>query len=342
MRAFITGLAGPALRDEERAFLREAQPWGFILFRRNVAGPEALRELIVNVRTALGRPAPALIDQEGGRVQRLGPPHWAAYPPGAAYGVLYERDRERGLTAARLGARLIAADLAALGIDVDCLPIADLPVAGADPVVGDRAYGMDPAKVAAIAAAIAQGLADGGVLPVLKHIPGHGRATADSHAKLPVVNTDRAVLEATDFAAFRPLAALPLGMTAHVVFTAIDPIAPATVSATIVRDVIRGSIGFAGLLMSDDISMGALSGSVAERTRAAIAAGCDVVLHCNGEMAEMLAVAAAAPALAGDAARRASAALAARTSPAPIDIAASRAEFLRLMNGAWQPPQGFS
>jgi beta-N-acetylhexosaminidase len=340
MRAFITGLAGPGLTDEERAFLREAQPWGLILFRRNVGGPEALRRLVDDVRAVLGREAPALIDQEGGRVQRLGPPDWPIYPPGAAYGVLYDQNRENGLAAARLGARLIATDLAPLGIDVDCMPIADVPVAGANPVVGDRAYGSEPTKVAAIAGAVAQGLAEGGVLPVLKHIPGHGRASADSHERLPVVNADRSALEATDFAAFRSLAALPLAMTAHVVFTAIDPIAPATISATIVREVIRDSIGFQGLLMSDDISMGALSGSIGERTRAAIVAGCDVVLHCNGEMAEMLAVAAEAPRLAGKAAERAAAALSMRRRPAPIDLAAGRAEFLKLMSGAWQPAQG--
>jgi beta-N-acetylhexosaminidase len=342
MRAFITGLAGSELADEERAFLRDAEPWGFILFRRNVAGPEPLRRLIDDVRAALGRPAPALIDQEGGRVQRLGPPDWPVYPPGAAYGALYQRDQDAGLAAARLGARLIAADLTALGIDVDCLPIADVPVAGADAIIGDRAYATDPAKVAAIAGAIALGLADGAVLPVLKHIPGHGRATADSHAKLPVVNADRATLEATDFAAFRPLSGLPLAMTAHVVFSAIDPIAPATISATIVRDVIRDSIGFKGLLMSDDISMGALSGSIGERTHAAIAAGCDVVLHCNGEMAEMIDVAAEAPLLAGEAARRAEAALAAKRPPKPIELAAGRAEFLAMMADAWQPAKGYA
>jgi beta-N-acetylhexosaminidase len=339
MHAFITGLAGTELSEEERAFLRDAQPWGFILFKRNVTSAEQVRRLIGDVRATLGRSAPVLIDQEGGRVQRLGPPHWAAYPPGAAYGALYDRDRDTGLAAARLGARLIAADLTALEIDVDCLPIADVPGAGADPVVGDRAYGTEPAKVAAIAGAIAAGLGEGGVLPVLKHIPGHGRATADSHAKLPVVKTDRATLEATDFAAFRPLATLPLAMTAHVVFTAIDPVAPATISATIVQGVIRDSIGFEGLLMTDDISMGALSGSIAERTRAAIAAGCDVVLHCNGEMAQMRAVAAEAPVLAGEARRRADAALAAKRPPAPIDLAASRAAFLRMMDGAWQPSE---
>jgi beta-N-acetylhexosaminidase len=342
MRAFITGCAGTKLSDAERAFLRDAQPWGFILFKRNIAGPQAVRALVDDVRATLGRSAPALIDQEGGRVQRLTPPDWPAYPPGAAYGTLYDRDKNAGLAAARLGSRLIAADLAELGIDVDCLPIADVPVAGADPVVGDRAYSTEPDKVAAIAGAIANGLADGGVLPVLKHIPGHGRATADSHAKLPVVNTDRAVLDVTDFAAFRPLAGLPMAMTAHVVFTALDPVEPATVSATIVRDVIRDSIGFQGLLMSDDISMGALSGSLAERTRAAFAAGCDVVLHCNGQMAEMQAVAAEAPVLAADALRRAEAALASKKPPLPIDVGAGRAAFLILMNGVWEPAQGYA
>jgi beta-N-acetylhexosaminidase len=340
MRAFITGVAGPELTGEERQFLSDAQPWGLIVFKRNIAGADPLRRLISDFRSVVGRDAPVLIDQEGGRVQRLGPPDWPNYPPGAAYGTLYDRDRKAGLAAARLGGRLIAADLAALGIDVDCLPIADVPVPGADLVVGDRAYGTNPGKVAAIAGAIAQGLGEGGVLPVLKHIPGHGRATADSHQALPVVTTDRATLDATDFAAFRALAALPLAMTAHVVFSAIDPVAPATTSATIVRDVIRDSIGFKGLLMSDDISMGALSGSLGERTRAAIAAGCDVVLHCNGDMAEMLAVAAEAPLLAGEAGRRAAAALAAKRPPASIDLAEGRVEFASLTADAWQPARG--
>ncbi|MGB6567238.1 MAG: beta-N-acetylhexosaminidase [Xanthobacteraceae bacterium] len=319
MRAFITGVAGPALTPRERQFLKEAEPWGLIVFKRNVADPQSLRRLIGEFRSLVGRQAPVLIDQEGGRVQRLGPPHWPSYPPGAAYGVLYDRHRESGLAAARLGARLIAADLAALGIDVDCAPMADVPVPGGDPIIGDRAYGAAPAKVAAIAGAFAAGLIEGGVLPVLKHMPGHGRATADSHEKLPVVSTNRATLELTDFAAFRPLAGLPLGMTAHVVFSAIDPVAPATTSVTIVRDVIRDSIGFLGLLMSDDVSMGALSGALAERTKAATAAGCDMILHCNGKIDEMLVVAAAAPQLAGEAARR--------------------AEFFKLMAGA-EPAAG--
>ena len=332
MRAFITGLAGAALTTAERHFVQEAAPLGLILFKRNVTTPDAMRRLIAEFRTAVGRHAPVLVDQEGGRVQRLGPPHWPIYPPGAAYGAVFDRDPDAGLRAARLGGRLIANDLAQLGIDVDCAPVADVPAVGADPVIGNRAYGSDPAKVAALAGAFAAGLMEGGVLPVLKHLPGHGRATADSHQRLPVVTADRATLDGTDFAAFRPLCDLPLGMTAHVVFTAVDPVAPATTSANIVKHVIRDSIGFTGLLMSDDISMGALSGSLSERTRAAIAAGCDVVLHCNGVLSEMVDVAAEAPALAGAAARRAGAALAARKPPAPLDAAASRAELAKLLN----------
>ena len=267
-------------------------------------------------------------------MQRLGPPQWPAYPPGASYGRLYADDPALGLAAAELGGLLIAADLAAVGITVDCLPIADVPVAGADAVIGDRAYGDTPDQVAAIAAAMAKGLMDGGILPVLKHLPGHGRATADSHLRLPVVSAARTELEATDFAAFRPLAGLPLGMTAHVVFTGIDPELPATTSATIIGQVICGFIGFDGLLMSDDISMGALSGTIAERTRAALAAGCDVALHCNGNLAEMDAVAGATPELAGAAARRAEAALAARRPAAPLDLTAARAQFAAMMSGA--------
>jgi len=319
------------LTAEERAFLRGARPWGLILFKRNIQDKKQVVDLVREAISELGGNSPVLIDQEGGRVQRLGPPLWPAYPAGAAYGRIYDDDAHAGLVAARLGARLIAADLVELGINVDCLPLADVPVPGADRVIGDRAYGETPDKVAAIAAAIAEGLADGGVLPVLKHIPGHGRANADSHEKLPVVHASRATLEGSDFAAFRPLKKLPLAMTAHVVFTAIDPVHPATTSATMIGQVIRSFIGFDGLLMSDDISMGALSGSIAERTRAAIAAGCDVVLHCNGKLDEMRAVAGEAPELAGAAARRAAAALAVRKSPSGIDLAAARREFAAMM-----------
>jgi beta-N-acetylhexosaminidase len=326
-RAFITGLSGLTLTADERAFLRDSRPWGLILFKRNIQDRAQVTALVGEVLHELGAEAPVLVDQEGGRVQRLGPPHWPVYPPGAVYSRLYDRDPRAGLAAARLGARLIAADLLPLGINVDCLPLADVPVSGADAVIGDRAYGETPEKVAAIAAAVAEGLVEGGVLPVLKHIPGHGRATADSHERLPRVDTDQATLEATDFAAFRPLKKLPLGMTAHVVFTAFDPVLPATTSAKMIREVIRGFIGFDGLLMSDDVSMGALSGSIAERTRASIAAGCDVVLHCNGKLDEMGAVAAVVPEFAGEAARRAEAALAARRTPSPLDVEAARREF---------------
>jgi beta-N-acetylhexosaminidase len=330
-RAFIIGVAGTALTAAERAFLREADPWGFIVFKRNIETPSQVARLTASLREAVGRDAPVLVDQEGGRVQRLGPPHWPAYPPGSAYGALFRRDAAAGTKAAQLGARLIALDLIAVGIDVDCLPIADVPAAGADPIIGDRAYGSTADQVAALARAAAEGLLMEGVLPVLKHIPGHGRATTDSHNALPVVETDRATLAATDFAAFRPLADLPLGMTAHVVYTAFDPIAPATTSVTVVHDVIRDALAFDGLLMSDDISMGALSGTIAERARAAIAAGCDVVLHCNGRMDEMSAVAGAVPLLAGAAAARADRALARRRRGQPHDSAALRHEWSALM-----------
>src|SRR5664280_1657805 len=338
-RAFITGLSGLTISANERAFLREAQPWGLIVFKRNINTPQQVTELTQSFRDIVGWEAPVLVDQEGGRVQRLGPPYWPSYPPGARYSELYDRELAAGLAAARLAGHLIAADLAAVGIDVDCLPIADVPVSGGDPVIGDRAYGTEPGKVAAIAAAIAQGLQAGGVLPVLKHLPGHGRATADSHAKLPIVDTDRVTLEATDFAAFRPLAGLPLGMTAHVVFSAIDPVAPATTSVTMVQEVIRGFIGFRGLLMSDDVSMKALSGTIAERSRAAFAAGCDVVLHCNGILSEMTAVAGQAPVLAGEAARCADAALAQRKAPEQFDVDAARKLFSQMVDADGSPPQ---
>jgi beta-N-acetylhexosaminidase len=334
--AFITGLSGLTLTANERAFVREARPWGLILFKRNIENRGQAARLVDDFLDVGGLNAPVLVDQEGGRVQRLGPPHWPVYPPGAAFGRIYDRDPAAGLAAARLGARLIAADLLPLGINVDCLPLADVAVEGAHSVIGDRAYGHEPGKVAAIAAAVAQGLRDGGVLSVLKHIPGHGRANADSHERLPVVDTERATLEATDFAAFRPLNRLPMAMTAHVVFTAIDPVRPATTSATMIGEVIRGFIGFDGLLMSDDVSMGALSGSIGERTRASLAAGCDVVLHCNGRLDEMQAVAAEAPELAGEAARRAAAAMAQRGAASDIDLTAARQRFAAMMTGQVQ------
>nr|HEV8011143.1 glycoside hydrolase family 3 N-terminal domain-containing protein [Bradyrhizobium sp.] len=221
-RAFITGVSGPELSAAEREFIRSERPWGFILFKRNIETPEQVSLLVRQLRESINDPeAPVLVDQEGGRVQRFGPPHWPVYPPGAVFGALYDIDRALGLSAARLSARLIAADLIETGVTVDCLPLADVPVPGADAVIGNRAYGTEPQKVAAIARAVTEGLEQGGILPVLKHIPGHGRATADTHFRLPVVDTPRTELERVDFAAFQPLADLPMAMTAHVVFSAL-------------------------------------------------------------------------------------------------------------------------
>jgi beta-N-acetylhexosaminidase len=327
VHAFITGVSGLSLTEDERQFIRAEQPWGFILFKRNIESPQQVIVLISQLReTSDLVDVPILIDQEGGRVQRFGPPHWPVYPAGAVFGTLYDTDPELGLKAARLSARLIAADLIELGVTVDCLPLADVPVAGADAVIGARAYGTEPDKVAAIARAVTEGLEQGGVLPVLKHIPGHGRATADTHFKLPVVDTPAEELERTDFAAFRPLNDLPLAMTAHVVFSALDSAQPATTSATIIEQVIRGQIGFQGLLMSDDVSMNALAGSIGERSKAIIAAGCDMVLHCNGKLDEMRAVAREVPELSNKALQRAQAALASRKAPEPFDRTAARAE----------------
>jgi len=334
-RAFITGVSGPDLTSAEREFIRSERPWGFILFKRNIETPDQVAILVNELRETIDAPeAPVLIDQEGGRVQRLGPPHWPVYPPGAFFGALYDLNPALGLSAARLGARLIAADLGDLGISVDCLPLADVPVVGADAVIGNRAYGTEPEKVAAIARAVTDGLDQGGILPVLKHIPGHGRATADSHFGLPKVDTSKKELERTDFAAFQPLADLPMAMTAHVVFSALDPAHPATTSATIIEQVIRGVIGFQGLLMSDDVSMNALSGSIAERTRAVFSAGCDVVLHCNGKLDEMRDVAAETPELSGKALDRARRALASRRAAQPFDQQAARAELDAMMSRA--------
>ena len=332
-RAFITGVSGLELSASEREFIRAERPWGFILFKRNIETPDQVSALVRELRSCLGEAdAPVLIDQEGGRVARLAPPHWPAYPPGAVFGALYDLDPALGLQAARLSSRLIAADLIYLGVTVDCLPLADVPVAGADAVIGNRAYGTEPAKVAAIARAVTGGLELGGVLPVLKHIPGHGRATADSHFRLPTVDTPREELERTDFAAFQPLADLPMAMTAHVVFSALDPAQPATTSATIIRQVIRGAIGFQGLLMSDDVSMNALAGSITERTRAIVNAGCDMVLHCNGKLDEMRDVARETPELTGEALQRANRALASRKQPEPLDRQAARAELDALVD----------
>ncbi len=296
MRAVIFGCEGPVLTDAERAFFRAADPLGFILFGRNCETPDQVKALTGALRDSVGRAAaPVLIDQEGGRVQRLGPPHWRDAPAAAAFGRIAGDDPDRALAAVHLNARLIAAELADLAIDVDCLPVLDVPQPGAHDIIGDRAYGRDPSLIAALGRAACEGLMAGGVVPVIKHIPGHGRAAADSHASLPRVDAAAGDLAATDFAPFRALNDMPWAMTAHVVYECIDAAVPATLSPAVIGGTIRRDIGFDGLLLTDDVSMGALGGPLAARVTASLAAGCDVVLHCNGEGREMEEIAAAIP-----------------------------------------------
>lgn len=326
--AAILGCAGTVLSDGERAFFREAAPWGFILFARNIENAAQVLRLASDLRGALGRDAPVLIDQEGGRVQRLRPPlarDWlppldqvrASAPGRAAEGL-------------RLRYRIIAAELRALAIDANCAPVADIAGPATHPFLRNRCLGEAAAEVAANARAVAEGLLAGGVLPVLKHIPGHGRGAVDSHHGLPVAEAALADLAATDFAPFAALSELPAAMTAHVVFPALDADRPATLSPTVLAAV-RDRIGFSGLLMTDDISMGALRGDVGARAAAARAAGCDIVLHCNGDLAEMERVAAAAGRLDGGAAARAEAAAAARRAPDPVDMAALEADLRSIL-----------
>lgn len=314
--AAIYGCAGAALSDAERRFFRSADPFGFIVFLRNIETPEQLERLTGELRETVGRDAPVLIDQEGGRVARLKPPHWRAAPPAARFGQLASRDRNAAAEAVRLNARLLAAELRAVGVDVDCAPVLDLRLPGAHEVIGDRSFGADPEIVAFLGRAMMDGFLEAGVMPVAKHIPGHGRAGVDSHHALPRVTTARAELEETDFRSFRLCAGAPWAMTAHVVYAAIDDANPATTSARMIGEVIRGSIGFDGLLLSDDLSMQALSGTLGERARASLVAGCDVVLHCNGAMAEMEAIAAVTGPLSEMAERRAVAASARLGDPA--------------------------
>jgi beta-N-acetylhexosaminidase len=328
MRApLVVGLAGTALTDAERGFLREVRPVGVIVFARNVGDGDGLARLVGEAKAAAGD-ALAFVDQEGGRVQRLRPPLAPRMPAAARIGALHARDPEAGRRAAFLAARLIAADIARFGLDCPCLPVADVPSEGAHDVIGDRAYARDPAVVAALAAAAAEGLSAGGAIPCVKHLPGHGRATVDSHLATPVVDAPLAALE-RDFAPFRALAGLPLGMTAHLVYTAIDRDAPGTVSPAVVR-VIRERIGFSGLLLTDDIVMGAVGDDVVSAGTAALAAGCDIVLHCNGDLAAMERLAAALPPLGAEGERRLAAAVEGRRPPAG-DVAALREEFAALM-----------
>ena len=298
LKAFICGLSGPELTDQERTFLREARPCGLILFARNCVEPGQLRQLVDDFRGAVGETRlMVLIDQEGGRVRRLKPPHWCDLPPARAFGKLHESDSGEALEAANLVARLTAQELAGLGINVNCAPVLDIPAPGAHEIIGDRAYGSDPQVVADLCGAVARGYLDGGVLPVMKHIPGHGRASVDSHKSLPVIEADRRELAQMDFKPFAELRDLPLAMTAHVLIPDIDAERPASLSPAIIGEVIRDQIGFDGLLMCDDLSMGALEGPVEQSARDAISAGVDVALHCNGDIREMTRIAEVVPKL---------------------------------------------
>lgn len=317
-RAFVTGLKGAVLSAEERSFLADAAPWGLILFRRNVEDQDQLKRLTGEFRDAVGWQAPVLIDQEGGRVQRLTAPNWRKYPSG----------RRLAGAASLVGdikliedvAHLMGDDLSAVGIDVDCAPCLDIATDGMTPAIGDRSYGERPEMVADAGRAFANGLMAAGILPVIKHVPGHGRARVDSHHELPVVDASLESLAATDFIPFAALADLPAAMTAHLVYTAIDADRPATQSSEVIEKIIRDRIGFDGLLFSDDLSMNALKGTIAQRARATLAAGCDIALHCSGDMAEMVAVAAEAPLLAGKAASRAEKALKGRAGSPHDDV----------------------
>ncbi|SFJ80703.1 beta-N-acetylhexosaminidase [Caulobacter sp. UNC279MFTsu5.1] len=333
--AAILGCAGTTLTAEEAAFFRDVKPWGFILFKRNIADPNQVRALTAALRATVGRAdAPILIDQEGGRVARLGAPHWKRYPPGRAYGELVANDPLVAREITRLGARLIAHDLLDLGVNVDCVPVLDVPDPQGHEIIGDRAYGDTPQQVATLGRAAAEGLLAGGVLPIIKHIPGHGRAMADSHLELPVVKAKLAELDARDFAPFRVLSDMPMAMTAHVVYTAIDRSRPATTSKKAIKKIIRESIGFDGLLMSDDLSMKALSGDFRQRAKDSLAAGCDVVLHCNGDMAEMKAVMSGVGKLSREARRRVQAVMGRLVKvPEPLDVAEARARFDAAFDG---------
>jgi len=334
--AFICGCGAQELSADEEAFFRDAKPWGLIVFARNVDDRKQITALTARFRELVGREnAPILIDQEGGRVQRMGPPEWRNYPAGRAFANIYELDALTGLSATRLVYRLLAKDLFEVGINVDCLPVLDVPQPGSHKIIGDRAYGRNPEQVALLGRAAAQGLLDGSVLPIIKHIPGHGRAFSDSHLELPVVDAPHHELEQVDFAPFAALADIPMAMTAHVVYSAIDDEAPCTLSSKIIDDVIRKQIGFDGLLMSDDLSMKALDASIASvvgdlsnfrssmhaRGELALKAGCDVLLHCNGDIDEMRQIADAAGTLQGMAAKRAQRALSFLRPPHEFDVA---------------------
>ncbi|MBT5665983.1 MAG: beta-N-acetylhexosaminidase [Rhodospirillaceae bacterium] len=335
MKAAIFGCAGLQVSESERCFFSTHNPVGFILFGRNIESPSQVRSLVETLKSCVDHHDPLiLIDQEGGRVARLRPPHWPEYPTAATFGSLFAVNEAAGEEAVMLNARLIADDLSQLGINVDCAPVLDIFYDGAADIIGDRAYDANVETVARLGRKVCDGLLSGGVLPVIKHIPGHGRAVVDSHLELPVVDTSLDTLRQTDFAPFRLFADAPLAMTAHVIYSAIDPHNPATVSKSVIADIVRGDIGFDGLLMSDDLSMKALVGTMRERAVAAIAAGCDVVLHCNGDMEEMTAVADACPSLSPRSTQRLESALAALATPGTLDRSCALNKVKLLMEGA--------
>lgn len=326
-KAMILGCSGLSLTPEEKAFFSAERPWGFILFGRNISEPQQISDLVAELREAVGWHAPVLIDQEGGRVQRIRPPMFQHYPSGQQLGDIYRQNREKGLRAAWLMSRLHAFDLSSLGINVDCLPVLDVPVEGSSNVIGNRAYGDDPMTVTAMGRAAAEGLKAGGLLPVMKHMPGHGRGFADSHHELPVVAVSRAELEAHDFPPFIAMKDELMAMTCHVVFAAVDSEHPATTSRKVIAGIIREYIGFKGLLLSDDTSMNALAGTIGERAANIIAGGCDIVLHCNGHMDEMQQVVENVPALQGQSLLRAQAVLKGFPTADKAEEASIRAEF---------------
>jgi beta-N-acetylhexosaminidase len=321
INASVLGLQGLTLSDAEREFFKKYNPYGFILFARNCESKAQIKALTASLRASVGREdAPILIDQEGGRVARLKPPVWRSVPAARYFAEVAERDLSLAKELVYTNSRLIAAELDELGVDVDCTPVLDLLIDGAHDIVGDRAYGKTPERVAALAEEVCRGMYEGGVLPIIKHIPGHGRAKVDSHEDLPVVDVDLATLRATDFEPFRLLNNAAWAMTAHIVYTAIDKTRPATLSPEVIR-VIREEIGFDGVLISDDLSMKALGGDFESRASGAIAAGCDLTLHCNGVMEEMQAVVKGTPALSSEAIRRIKIADAKRNKQAPLDFA---------------------
>lgn len=328
LSACIFGCEGPKLTPQEKQFFKAVDPWGFILFARNVSDARQIRALTAEIRDCVGRNAPILIDQEGGRVQRLRGPEWSEWLP-----PLEQVARISDSRLMHLRYRIIAAELYALGIDVNCAPMLDIATPDSHEIIENRCFGHDPETVTKMGRAAAEGLLAGGVLPIIKHIPGHGRANMDSHFELPHLDTPRSVLQKSDFIPFRQLADLPMAMTAHIVYTDIDPRKCATQSHTVI-DTIRKDMGFDGLIMTDDLSMKALQGSFSERCIASFDAGCDVVLHCNGNMDEMRQISDATPTLADTALARADTALAMRKTPELFDIDAAKAQFTALMNRA--------